>query len=343
MADTQAQPAEAEKAKSPEEIKKDEAATELLKELEAEDAGESGEGGKGKEPEDNNGADAGSEADGSESQSENKAAPKKKGFERRVSRLVRQREDAKGEAGELAQKLSASEEEKKLLRMRIEQLANAKEQEITEPDPDSFDGGDIDPEYVKARREFDQATFRKIAREEAAGIAKEQDQNEAQRKAAGDLKRKQEEHWKNADALGAADYDAAEEKAIEVIGPDMVNNIIKFFPGRSHKALYYLGLENNAEEAEQLAEMFNAGDNGLVAGVAEVGAILERIKNKPLKPTINPDPDEETEGSASSPQEALQAKLDALREDAAKSGRSDRMKKILAFKKKARDRGITLR
>jgi hypothetical protein len=330
------------KAKSPEEIKKDEEATKLLAELEEEEAPKPDDEGKA-EAKKEEGAAAEAEEPESESQTDKSAAPKKKGFERRVSRLVKQREEAKGEASELSERLHASEEEKKLLRMRLEQLSKAKEQEIKEPDPDQFDGGEIDPDYLKKKREFDQAQFRQIAREEAANIAKQENKTAAQIKAESDLKQKQKEHWQKADELGAADYDEAEEKAVKVLGVDMVNNIIEYFPGESHKVMYYLGLDKNAEEAEELSEKFSSGQRGLVEGVAEVGRILERIKATPLKTSIAPDPDKETEGSAPSPQEALQLKLDKLREDTAKSGRSDGMKKILAFKKKARDRGITLR
>jgi len=329
--------------KSPEELKKDADATELLKELEAEESGPGEEGAKGAagdaKPAGEKPDEEEAGADESGTQPGNEAVKSKRGFGRRVSKLVKQRDSAISEKDVAIQEAA---EKEKLLRMRISQLEKAKEAEVVEPDPDEFDGGELDPDFVKAKKDYDIHQFRQIAREEAANAAKTGSETATQQQKASELKRKQEEHWAQADELGGDDYQIAEDKAVEVLGADMVNNIIDFFPGESAQAIFYLGLDKNAVEAEELAEMFASGPKGVVKGTAGVGRILERLKGNPIKPKSAPDPDEETEGSAPSPTEALQNKLDKLRDDAAKTGRSDGMKRILAFKRKAKERGITL-
>lgn len=328
---------------SPEEKAKDVAASELLKEMEADEKPgdeKKDEPESSEEKEETGESEPESDAEAERGSQPEKATRKKgkSGFKKRQSRLVNQRNEALAEKDEVSQQLYDEREEKKLLRMRIQQLEGAPNP-VTEPNPDSFDGGDLDPDYTKAKKDFDQAQLQKLVRETVAETNQQGNQTLAKENHAKDLKQKQEKHWERADELGASDYDEAEEEVVKVMGGNMVNGIIHDFPGDSHKVIYYLG--KNPDEAEDIAEML-ADNSTLAKGVAQIGRIIERQStNDPLTP-ITPDPDEETEGSAPSAHEALQQKLDKLREQATKSG-SGGMKKILAFKKKARERGITLR
>lgn len=327
---------------SPEEKAKDVAAAELLKEMEAEetpsDPGETKKDESSDEGEDESGSESDAEADRGSQPDTATRRKKKSGYKKRVSRLVNAREEALAETEEVSQQLQAEREEKKLLKMRIQQL-EGQPGPVTEPNPDSYDGGEIDDDYLKAKKAFDNAQLQKMVRETVAETNQQGNQTLAKENYANALKKKQEKHWEKADELGASDYDEAEEEVVKVMGGKLVNAIINDFPGDSHKVIYYLG--KNPEEAEDIAEMLADGSTAS-KGVAEIGRIIERQSLNDQHTPITPDPDEETEGSAPSPQEALQQKLDKLREQATKSG-SGGMKKILAFKKKAKERGITLR
>lgn len=347
-------------AKTPEELKKeaeekakDEAAAELLKEmddLEADDdkkkksdtkdksSDADDDTGDGKD--DKSGTSEGeNDDDASDSQSD-KGKPKvKTGYKRRVDRLTKQREEAKGENAELLTRLRNSEEKNKLLELKVSQGVK---REPAKPNPSDFDDEEDDPKYIAAKKAYDEAKMDKLVTEKVQQATKTigQQQSVAQKKL--DLEKKQESHWEKADKLGVDDYDDKEEKLVKTLGTDMVNNIIDYFPKDSHNLVYYLG--TNQEAAEEMGEMLaDRNGPGMVQGVAELGRIIEKIKAKPLKSKTNPDPDTESEGSESSPQETLQLRLDKLRDEAAKSGRKDGMKRILEFKRKARARGITLR
>ena len=348
-------------AKTPEELKKeaeqkvkDEAATELLKELDdleadddkdkdksdtktddkaANDDTGDGQDGKGETSEGDESDDAtGSQSEGSKSKG-------RKGFKRRVDRLTKKNAVATAENGELASKLRTSDEKIKLLELRLQQKGDGRT--LEKPNPDKFDLGEEDGGFIKAKDAYDEAILdAKVAkRVQEATKAHGQQQSIADQK--NNLERKQETHWENADKLDVDDYDEKEVAVVKVIGTDMVNNIIDYFPADSHNLMYYLG--TNTSEAEDIAELLaDRTGPGMVQGVAELGKIIEKIKVKPIKSKIKPDPDVDTRGSESSPQDSLQQRLDALRDDAVKTGRKDGMKRILEFKRKARARGIAL-
>ena len=161
-----------EQKKSEDETAKDDAATELLKEMDDAEKADAE-----KTPEDDKTEEAAEkkqdeEQDGETSDTEGKSdepgsqpgdpTPKgKRGFKRRQARLVKQREEAKAKTDEFAQKLKDSDEEKKLLRLKIDQL-EGQNQPLKEPKADDFDGGDIDPEFVKAKAAHDEAKLDRI-------------------------------------------------------------------------------------------------------------------------------------------------------------------------------------
>lgn len=333
--------------KSTDEIAQDLAAKELLKEVD--DAGkDDADQTKDKveadeEPGDTqtkSGETLDTDQDSAGTDSQPEAAQKgKRGFKRRQARLVKQREDALAEKDDVSNKLRTSEEEKKLLRMKIDQLEGRIQPK--EPNPDDFDGGDIDPEFTKAKRVFDDARIERMVDDKVRLAQKEGGQVATQQQNIRALEEKQKKHWEEADALGTKDYDEKEENLIKSIGAEMVSDIITYFPGESAPLIYFLG--TNREEAEKIGDLLEDKAT-LVRGVAQLGRILERIKIKDPKQSTNPaDPDTETEGSAPSAQESLQAHLEKLRDQAGKEGNKDGMKKIIAFKKKAEERGITLR
>ena len=334
--------------KTEEELKADEAATQLLKELEeesgkADESDEKDESGAEDETGDGKDEDGETEEDESgdeesEAQSDKAQKKGKRGYKRRHSRLIEQRDKERKEKGEVQHRLDSTTEENKLLKLKLQQIEEGTIEK--EPNPDDFDLGTDDPAYRKADKDFRAQEYRKIAREEASKAAKHSAQGQTREQAERELQRKQKTHWDNADTLGVDDYDEKEVKATEILGAEMVTNIIDYFPDDSHKLIYHLG--TNEDVAEDVADLLESKGAGMVKGVAELGRILERINAKKPKSKATPSPDEDTKGSGPSPQEALQRKLDLLREDAAKTGRKDGMTRIMEFKRKCKERGVTV-
>ncbi len=319
----------------------DKAAQELLDEIKAEEATEKkDESGSTEEPEKGESeAESKGEEGASEDEPETQTGEKKKkksGFARRNSRLVKQRDEAKGEVAEKDAALNAEREAGKLKDLRIAQLEEQTQAKVVEPNPDDFDGGNDDPDFVAKKKEFDNANIKKLVSEQVAQAAKQGNEATIRNHQANDLKQKQEEHWEQADEMGNQDYDEKEGKLIDLIGKDMVNHIIANCPGDSHKVVYYMG--TNEDEALTFAEDI-ANASTMPKAVMDLGAIRERLRANP-QTLMTPDPDEETQGSAPSAQESLERQLDKLRKDAIKTGRLD---KLLSFKKRARERGIELK
>lgn len=326
-------------AKTPEEIEKDKAAEELLKELgDLEEESEEAGGGDKDDGPTGEGEDAKGD-DGEESESAADTQPKgKRGFKKRIDRLSKQREEAKRDRDETAAKLRQAQREKELLQMKVDQLSG-KQRLDKKPDPDDFDLGEHDEKYIEAKEKWDEARLQKLVDSRVAEQVQTHTQTGAQQEHERELKKKQEAHWEKADELGVEDYDAKEEKLIEVMGAEMVNNIIDYFPEDSHNLVYYLG--TNEDEAEELTEQL-ANPKTMVAAVAKIGRLSERIKADPIKPKPSPNPDTNLDPSAPSAQEALQLRLDKIRDNFVKTGEKGGMKKIMEFKRRARDRGIEL-
>lgn len=339
-----------EKGKSEEELKKDEAALELLQDLDKieKEQGTSDEENPEEDTETSEDDDQTGESESVEEESDSESpesqtgkgqSKRSKGHKRRVGRLVEQRNKERAANQELLDKFRTVEEENKLLKLKNKQLGEA-EPALTAPDPNDpkYDLGEDDPDFKAAKQKFDQESFRRIAREEAVKASQTTSERQSRQDADRELKRKLNEHWDEADKLEMDDYDDKQSKVIEILGTDMFHNIVDFFePAESSKMIYHLG--TNEDVAEEVGELLESRGKGMVKGITKLGQILERINAKGIPKKTTPNPDVENKGSDPSPQEALQLKLDVLRKNAMKSGK---MAPILEFKRKARERGIAL-
>ena len=319
----------------------DKAAQELLDEIKAEEATEKkDESSSTDEPEKGESeAESEGEEGASEDEPETQTGKKKKksGFARRSSRLVKQRDGARTEVDKTNQALTSEIEAGKLKDLRIIQLEEQAQAKVVEPNPDDFDGGSDDPDFIAKKKEFDAANIKKLVSETVARATQQGNQAALRDRQDSDLKQKREEHWNKADEMGNPDYNEKENKLVDLIGKDMVNHIIANCPGDSHKVVYYLGA--NEDEALELGQnLASQSTNELVKAVMDLGRIREKLQANP-QTLMTPDPDEETQGSAPSAQESLQSQLEKLR---GHSGKKGGMRKVLDFKKRARERGIIL-
>ena len=155
----------------------------------------------------------------------------------------------------------------------------------------------------------------------------------AQEAGAHKLEQRQAAHYERAAKLKVKDYEATEDKAIEIFGNEHINHLVANLDN-SEVAMYYFG--KNPEVAQKYSDMLKREP---IRGLIEIGGLLAKLKVKPKRESA-PDPDIELEGGTPSNLEAMQTKLNKLR-DAARSGGD--MAPLMAFKMKMKDKGIKLR
>lgn len=257
-----------------------------------------------------------------------------RGFLKRINKLNGKVDTAKQETAAEKEKREFLEDENRVLKVALERARGGQKTEApTLPNPDDYDGGPSDQEYIDAVIAYqDKVTEAKVA----AGIQQAQQQatvTSAQEAAAQKLEKLQAAHYERAAKLKVKDYEATEDKAIEIFGHEHVNHLVANLEN-SEVALYYFG--KNPEVAQKYSDMLKREP---IKGLIEIGRLLAKIKVKPKRESA-PDPDIELEGGTPSNLETLQAKLNKLRE-AAQSGQG--MDKVLAFKKKMKEKGINLR
>jgi len=230
---------------------------------------------------------------------------KRTGFEKRVDKLNLRNAETSKERDEAKAEKDILEEQLKITKIALEQERTNKpivpETVPFPPIPDEFDAGIYDPEYQKKKDAWDKAGYERQFKEVKEEVAKEISefkkqtlQTQANDTRALELNQKQSAHYVRADKLGAKDYEAKEDIAIEKLGLENTNHIIGNFED-SQNILYYLG--TNPLEAEALADLIKRNP---IQGVAEIGRLRSEIKIKPKTKTNAPDPYENLGGSVPS-------------------------------------------
>lgn len=253
------------------------------------------------------------------------------GIRKRINKLNNKVVKAEGATTDAEQRLALSEEKNKLLTLALEQKKPA--EVATPPDPADFDDGARDPKYVRALNEYNQPIIAAEVQKQTANLTPAPVDTVDR-----DLERKQTKHYERAAVLGAKDFDETEDKAIEILGNDTVNQLIRNFD-KSELVLYYLG--KNPAKAEEIAQLIKTNP---IAGVAELGRMEARLSAKPKSTTEpTPDPDEELQGGSpgAAKSNKFQRKLDKAREDAT-DGASGRMQDIADIKKEAKEAGVAV-
>jgi len=256
---------------------------------------------------------------------------KQHGIRKRINKLNNRLAQAEGKTTNAEHELTLEKERSKLLQLALDQKAPI--EVATPPDPADFDDGARDPKYVKALNAYNQPIIAAEVQKQTANLAPAQ-VNTVDR----DLERKQTKHYERANVLGAKDFEETEDKAIERLGNDTVNQLIRNFD-KSELILYYLG--KNPGKAEEIAQLIKTNP---IMGVAELGRMEARLSAKPKSTTEpTPDPDEELSGGspAAGKSNKFQRKLDKAREDA-QDGASGRMQAIANIKKEAKEAGVTV-
>ena len=238
------------------------------------------------------------------------------GIRRRVNKLNRKVTAAREGEATATEALRIEQERNRLLQLALDQKRDTKPEAL--PDPNDFDDGASDPKYVAALTAH-------ITKDVKAGITTAPVDTPRQRGSA-DLEGRQVEHYRRADTLKVRDYDATEDKAVDILGRDFTNQVIASAE-KSPEILYHLG--KNPEKAEEIKELLETDP---VKGVLRIGALEARLSVKPRARTNNaPDPDTELEGATAPKASDFERKLDKLRVKAQETGD---ISPVLAFKRK---------
>lgn len=238
-----------------------------------------------------------------------------------------------GKLVEATDQVSASDERASLAESRAQILTLALEQErsknnsqpATEPNADDYDLGHEDPNYRKKLSEFNQSWMKAEVSKQVAQSQQNFTTDNAANATAQERERKQRKHYAKADELGVKDYDAKEDKAIEILGLERTNQLIEHIDD-AHKILYYFGA--NEAAAKNFKSIM---DNDLVKGLLEIGRLQASLVVKP-RTSNAPDPDIELEGGVTRGADK-DKKYDRLVEEAAQTGD---MKKLLAYQREQR-------
>lgn len=243
---------------------------------------------------------------------------------KRVKRLNGKVTEASDNSVQSNAELDLAKEKNKILELALDQAKATKKAEVKLPDPNDFDEGVNDADYISQYSNYTQSI---IASQVAEQVAKATEtvsitNDHAQRSDA--LLKKQVKHYERADEIGAKDYEATEDKALEILGQDTANHVIDNFDD-SHVILYFLG--KNPDEANRIANLLKTHP---IRGVAEVGRLSAQLQIKPKNKPIA-DPDEEIVSDGNTQDGVNERKLEKLRDQAATTGN---MKPLMDFKRK---------
>lgn len=211
-----------------------------------------------------------------------------RGIRKRINKLNRKVEAAEEGKEKVSSELEIERERNRLLQLALDQQGGkAPKDDGAPPDPNDFDDGIADAKYIQALE--DHMSKRVLAKAQEAQI-----QTRTATEAQGKLYDRQVDHYERAKALKVPDYEVTEDKAIEVFGQDVVNQLISN-TDKSPELLYYLG--KNTGKAQELADLVKANP---VKGVFELGRLGEKLKAKPKsksKPAPDPDGDQRGGGA----------------------------------------------
>jgi len=240
---------------------------------------------------------------------------------KRINKLNARVDDARQGEERANNELLLANERNRLLQIQLEQRNETQTQPLL-PNVDDFDGGVHDPEYVKKFQEYQAGAVQTEITRQVQEATKQTVQTSKQSVQAQELKRHQIRHIQKSDELGLKDYAEVEDEAVSILGHNTVNTIISNFDD-SHILLYFLG--KNPGRAESIAETIQTNP---IRGVAEIGALLSKLKVKP-KTKITPNPDTPLPGGSPSGSNDTDKRATQLLDKATKSGSKADLNKYL--------------
>lgn len=215
-----------------------------------------------------------------------------RGFLKRIGKLNGKVDKAQAETAGEREKREFLEEENKVLKLALEQKGAPQPQALEFPNSETFDGGPSDPDYLKAVNDYNQQQIQEGIRKGLAQVTQQTTVTTSKTEAAHSLEQSQTAHYDRAAKLGVKDYEATEDKAIEIFGLDHTNHLIANLDN-SEVALYYFG--KNPEIAQDFADKLKTSP---IKALIQMGSHLAGVKVKKGGKSTIPDPDDELEGGS---------------------------------------------
>ena len=206
---------------------------------------------------------------------------------KRVNKLTGKVKAKDEQVSEKDRIIAMKEAEIELLQTKINQA-----KPLTRPRPEDFDSDDL---YDKALDEYYDSKLEAKITERTAAQSESQRTQVTQEQQQKQMESALTKHYERAGALKVPDYDATEDRAIEILGEDVAKHIMANSP-KSHELMYFLGKEANQAKAEYYKNQIATNP---IAGLMELGGFAEKLKAKPKRSTA-PDPETKVEGGVGS-------------------------------------------
>ncbi len=213
---------------------------------------------------------------------------KRKTWQDRVNRVNLKVDAAQQARDEATRQLQDSQDEVTRLKSQIE--VNAQQMAPKKPDPDDFDEGAYDPKYIEQKDAYDDHIIDIKVEKRMAKLTETNSTATNQMQTTQRVETKRREHYQRADELKASDFGDIEDKAIEVMGQSVVDDIIENIP-KSERLVYFLG--KNPEEAARIAADMKTNP---ALAVFNLGKLSSKLTVRP-KSRSAPNPDDPLPGS----------------------------------------------
>lgn len=255
---------------------------------------------------------------------------------KRINRLNANIAEQKGRADGYEAENQSLKEQNKLFELALEQERN-KTQAPQRPKETDFDEGRSDPKFIQQEEAFNDYRINKRVNEEVNKLSNTTNQQAIKDIETREFRIKEDAHIERARSFKAKNFNEVQEKAIEHLGTEVVEAIIREYDD-SELVIYYLG--TNTDEADHLRATI---EKSQFLGVSEIGAIRKQLKVQP-KSTIVPDPDEQLEGTTtanSAIQRTYEKKLEKL-VNKIDNKQLGGIRAIINLKKEAKEKGVLL-
>ena len=220
--------------------------------------------------------------------------------------------------------------ENELLKLQIQQL-NAPTKTLQMPTMES--AGYDEEKFRQQLVEYTRNTSVEEARKAALDMMAQVDQNRQALQREGTDEEAMSRHYQAAATLKVKDFEAAEDKVIEIFGKDAAKGIITNVDD-SHILVYWLG--KNPEKAAGYAQMLR--DNP-IKGIVALADLKAKLKVKPINQS-DAKPDDPLPGGGPSNASSWEKRIDAMRQKVSE-GKAE-FRDLMKLKQQAKEAGVKL-
>ncbi len=223
---------------------------------------------------------------------------KNAGIRKRINKVLGERDQARGAAKDSDSQLEVEREKNKLLELALKQKEGPVDKVPTMPNPEDFDGGAYNPDFIKEQGAYTQHLVDSKIADAVAAAQQTAKDNQAVSDSEQEMEAKKDLHYQKAEKLQVKDYEGSEVSARQVLGDNLADDIIMLFSDvddglpTSEAILFHYG--KNKEAAARLKDLARANPGLAIGRVGSVRAQIQIVrKNKTL-----PDPDEQLKGGS---------------------------------------------